>query len=1513
MKKILFSSLFVFLLAVGINAQTMVTLGGNVYYQGIVGSLPQEPAPGVTVTMKKTIIVNGSPQVSTETTSTDSSGFFSFSTEAQCNGTWEFTAVSPLVIDDESLPISNQASVSGCVTSNITNLQMKITRPYPITVSGHIKDTNGVPVPGAFIVLETNKYDYDPDLVTQKGTFTDAAGFYSFQVYTRCSVAYSASIMGADGNLYPMGSTSGCVYLDKIINRTVTLAERAFWMHPDLGCKMAYEIVRRPVNVTNGNVYLWQKDYSVPGAGEALNVTRTYNSLSTYSGLFGASWTTQYDERISASNNFLLRLQLPEGRLIHFVRKNDSSPFTPYTAGFYGQIVKNTDNTFTLTFKDGRTHSFSSAGVLTSLTDRHNNQTVLNYDGLGRLASIVDPFGRTLTVSTDGAGRVTGLSDTVGTVAAYVYNTNGTLQSVTYADNSKFTFTYTTHSDSSGTHRLLTEIKDALNNVVEKHDYYTNGKAQTSEVDNGVEKYTLTYTSPTQTTATDALNRTTDYYFGTIGGVNVVTKTEGLCGGCGGGDGETNEYFYDAQKNVTKKINALGHEIIYTYDANGNMLTQTDPTGTRTYTYNSYGQILTATDQMNGIITVTYNAQGKPIEIKDPLNKITTLDYYSTGELKSMTDARSKTTNYLWEDGNLKRITDANSKQTNFVFDARGRVTTVTNALAEVTTYNYDLNNRIKKIIYPDTKFVEYKYDLGGRLEWIQDARGNKTTYGYDTLSSERLKTVTDALNHTTTYGYDLMSNVTSVTDAEGKTTDYTIDNFNRLEEITYPPAATSATRLKETFTYDDAGHLTARTDAANRVTSFEYDTAERLKKVTNPESEVTQYEYNARSQLTKVKDALNQEYSFTYDALGRQLSKTRGGGATMTHEYDAVGNKIKRTDYYGSGVTTYGYDNLNRLQTINYLDLNAPHLPLETVTYTYDDLSRMLTATNYAGTVSFTYDNRSRIASTTDVHGHELEYEYDENGNRTLLKLDQQNHTSYVYDAANRLTTLTDEANQNFAFGYDVTDRLTTKTLPNNVVTTYNYDGLSRLTRLKHQSGSNTLVDNQYTYNAAQQISQITELTQTRTFTYDDADRLTAATNPTLGNENYSYDSVGNRTASHLNSVYDYQGYNQLLQTDFLSYGYVANGSIGSVGDGSMSPGWYGWDYEVRMTSAKNAGYFEFATSNHEYDALGRRVSRTFQGDWEKYTYDGVDVVLDESNNGNTTYQNAPDIDNKLKLKQSGNENYFLPDHLGSTIGLTNASGSLVASENYDSFGNSTNSLTTRYRYTGREYDSHTGLYYYRARWYDSRLGKFVSEDPIGFEGGDVNLYGYVKNNPVNFTDPFGEQPTIFFPRLPTSQIAFVGIQATTRECACPVDNMDVQMMQAQFNKNVVEMTQDGFRPTGSVERFNSFGGAGSRTWYSFGNNQYHGWRGNGLITLSNLGITQNYYLGCGDQAEVLRDSKPLFPQRYVSKSKWNKPQEVSFPFRIHNWNVVTSDNPNDPIIYLDSWGNEFKCRCRN
>jgi len=138
----------------------------------------------------------------------------------------------------------------------------------------------------------------------------------------------------------------------------------------------------------------------------------------------------------------------------------------------------------------------------------------------------------------------------------------------------------------------------------------------------------------------------------------------------------------------------------------------------------------------------------------------------------------------------------------------------------------------------------------------------------------------------------------------------------------------------------------------------------------------------------------------------------------------------------------------------------------------------------------------------------------------------------------------------------------------------------------------------------------------------------------------------------------------------------------------------------------------------------------------------DGLDVLVDDDAGTQTKYLNGPGIDNKQRVQTGSGVSYFLADHLGSTNGLADQSAAVVNQTSYDSFGNAIGNLGTRYQFTGREFDSFSGLQYSRARWYDRNLGRFISVDPIGFGGGDINLFAYVRNQPLWFRDPMGLQP---------------------------------------------------------------------------------------------------------------------------------------------------------------------------
>jgi RHS repeat-associated protein len=1075
-----------------------------------------------------------------------------------------------------------------------------------------------------------------------------------------------------------------------------------------------------PVNVTNGNMYLQQNDHSLPSTGPAININRTYNSNSQRTGHFGRGWSTTYDESIRMYDNNLVRLNQSDGRAIYLSRAVGSAgAFSPLEGDFHGQVIQNGGG-FTLMLKDGSAHQFNGAGKLLSMADRNGNSSSLVYDGNGFLSSVTNPFGSTLTFTTNANGQVLFLGDALGTIANYTYGAGNVLLSVTYADNSGFQFSY------DGANRL-TSVTDALGNVVESHTYDGQGRAVTSEKQGGVEHYTLSYVSANETDVTDALSHLTKYTFDTSRGRNVVTKVEGDCS-CGSGSAQVRTWTYDNQLNVTSMTDALSHTTGYTYDGNGNRLSETDSLGTANFTYNQFGDVLTATDKLGNLTSNTYDANGNLLSTEDALHNASTLTYNARGQLLTATDARSQTTTFTFSatTGNLTKTKDALTQITTYTYDVRNRVTRIQDPLGRSTYLAYDLAGRLNKITHADNTFITFAYDLAGRRTRVTDERGNPTNYAYD--GAYRSTGTTDAANQTTSYSYDAMSNLTSMTDSLARVTNYDYDDFNRLVKINYPPATTGATRLFETFLYDADGNVTQRTDTAGRVTSYAYDNVNRLASMTDANNKTTSVEYDAGSRVIALTDAINQRYQFFYDAVGRQVQMTRVG-VSMFYAYDGVGNRVQRTDYNGA-VTTYGYDNINRVTTITY--------PTRVVTYSYNLANEITRATNENGSIYLGYDNRYRLNSVFDPFNYGITYNYDGVGNRTKLSLNYATYATYTYDATNRLTNLKDSANQSFTYNYDTVNRLTNRAAPNGVTTSYAYDGLDRLTGLTHASGATTLINNQYQYNAANNIASWVNASGNHAYGYDPLDRLTSAANSAQPNESYAYDSVGNRASSHLSVSYNYQPFNKLTSTATASYVYDNNGNLISRTDGSGTTT-FSWNEENQLTQVTRP---TGVSVNYKYDALGRRIQRTTSaGASERYVYDGQDVLVDLNADWSvaTTYLNDLGIDNHLRQTSSATGvSYYLTDHLGSTAGLTDANGNLVEQLAYDSFGNSAGSTRTRYGYTGRERDPDIGLLHYRARSYDPQVGRFISEDPAGFAGG-INMFAYVSNSPQNATDPSG------------------------------------------------------------------------------------------------------------------------------------------------------------------------------
>jgi RHS repeat-associated protein len=385
---------------------------------------------------------------------------------------------------------------------------------------------------------------------------------------------------------------------------------------------------------------------------------------------------------------------------------------------------------------------------------------------------------------------------------------------------------------------------------------------------------------------------------------------------------------------------------------------------------------------------------------------------------------------------------------------------------------------------------------------------------------------------------------------------------------------------------------------------------------------------------------------------------------------------------------------------------MSGVFLRYTTTTYAYDHGNNLLQIVDsLSGTITRTYDNLNRLTAETTPQG-SVSYTYDAANRRTAMTVNGQSSITYTYDDANRLTQLT-QGSQTVVYTYDDANRRTTATLPNGILVTYGYDAASQLTDLTYTKGMTTL--------------------GTLTYQYDAAGHRT-----TVGG---TWARTGLPTAQ---STWTYNAANQLTAWDQTSVTYDANGDLTQT-SGQGTTVTYTWNARHQLVGIAGGG----TTASFAYDGLGRRISKTVNSTSTDFVYDGLNPVQELS--GGSPVANLLSglgIDEFVSRTEGGTTSTFLTNALGSTIALTDGTGTVQTEYTYDPFGMATvtgTSSTNAYQFTGREHDG-TGLVYYRGRYYSPVLQRFISEDPIGFAGGDSNLYAYVFNSPTNFTDPTGE-----------------------------------------------------------------------------------------------------------------------------------------------------------------------------
>ncbi|MDY7038125.1 MAG: RHS repeat-associated core domain-containing protein, partial [Thermodesulfobacteriota bacterium] len=163
-------------------------------------------------------------------------------------------------------------------------------------------------------------------------------------------------------------------------------------------------------------------------------------------------------------------------------------------------------------------------------------------------------------------------------------------------------------------------------------------------------------------------------------------------------------------------------------------------------------------------------------------------------------------------------------------------------------------------------------------------------------------------------------------------------------------------------------------------------------------------------------------------------------------------------------------------------------------------------------------------------------------------------------------------------------------------------------------------------------------------------------------------------------------------------------------------------------------------------HDPLGKRIARMVDGvTVEKYLWQGLTRLLAVYDGSDNLLMRFDYADGRMPvaMNREGVIYYLTYDQVGSLRIVADASGNVVKRIDYDSFGNIISdtdpSFEVPFGFAGGLYDKDTGLIRFGYRDYDPDIGRWTAKDPIGFNGGDIDLYGYCLNDPVNWVDPDG------------------------------------------------------------------------------------------------------------------------------------------------------------------------------